>query len=105
MLNNIGSSVSSVITDPGAVLRTEIESAPAEVRGGASRLAFAITEARIAAAERLYSGKSAGSLADLVKDRAPEVHAQVATDFTRALAELRALPDDVAPDLAPSRRD
>jgi predicted lipoprotein len=101
VLNNIGSSVSSVITDPGAVLRTEIESAPAEVRGGASRLAFAITEARIAAAERLYSSKSAGSLADLVKDRAPEVHAQVATDFTRALAELRALPDDVAPDLAP----
>jgi predicted lipoprotein len=101
MLNNIGSSVSSVITDPGAVLRTEIESAPAEVRGGASRLAFAITEARIAAAQRLYSGKADGSLAELVKDSAPEVHAQVATDFTRALADLRALPDDVAPDLAP----
>jgi len=101
LLNNIGSSVSSVITDPGAVLRNEIESAPAEVRGGASRLAFPITESRIAAAQRLYAGESAGSLAALVRDSAPEVHAQVETDFARALVDIRALPENVPPALAP----
>jgi len=101
VLNNIGSSVSSVITDPGAVLRNEIESAASAVRGGASRLSFAITETRIAAAQRLYSGGADGSLAALVKDSAPEVHAQVETDFTRALADLRALPENTGPDLAP----
>jgi predicted lipoprotein len=102
VLNNIGSSVSSVITDPGAVLRTEVESAPAEVRGGPSRLAFAIAESRIAASQRLYSGESGGSLAALVKESAPEVYAQVESDFTRALTDLRALPENVAPDLAPA---
>ena len=102
VLNNIGSSVSSVITDPGAVLRSEVKSDPAEVRGGPSRLAFAITERRIAAAQRLYSGESDRALAALVKDSAPEVHAQVETDFTRALADLRALPENVAPDRAPA---
>lgn len=102
ILNNIGSSVSSVITDPGAVLRTEVESAPDEVRGGVSRLAFAITESRIAAARRLYSGESSASLATLVRTSAPEVHEQVAADFERALADLRALPADVAPALAPT---
>jgi predicted lipoprotein len=102
VLNNIGSSVSSVITDPGAVLRNEIQSSPAEVRGGASRLAFPISECRVAAARQLYSGESAGALAALVKDSAPEVHAQVETDFARALAELRALPENVVPALAPA---
>lgn len=102
VLNNIGSTVSSVITDPGAVLRTEVESAPDDVRGGASRLAFAITESRIAAAQRLYSGESSASLAALVQATAPDVHAQVETDFERALADLRALPTNVAPDSAPA---
>ena len=102
LLNNIGSSVSSVITDPGAVLRNEIEKVPTEVRGGPSRLAFAITESRIAAAQRLYSGESDGSLASLVKRNAPEVHDQVASDFARALKQVRALPEDVAPDRAPA---
>jgi hypothetical protein len=102
VLNNIGSSVSSVITDPGAVLRNEIEGGVAEVRGGASRLAFPISECRIAAAQRLYSGESAGALAALVKDSAPEVHAQVEGDFARALADLRALPENVTPALAPA---
>ena len=102
VLNNIGSSVSSVITDPGAVLRTEIEAAPSDVRGGTSRLAFAITETRIAAARRLYSGESSACLAALVQENAPEVHTQVANDFDRALADLRALPANVAPALAPA---
>jgi len=101
VLNNIGSSVSSVITDPGAVLRNEVESAPTAVRGGVSCSAFAITESRIAAARRLYRGESAASLAALVEDRAPDVHAQVEADFTRALAGLRALPANIAPALAP----
>jgi hypothetical protein len=102
VLNNIGSSVSSVITDPGAVLRAEIESTASDVRGGASRLAFAITESRIAAAQRLYSGESSTSLAALVREKAPDVHAQVSTDFSRALSDLRALPTNVAPDRAPA---
>lgn len=101
VLNNIGSSVSSVITDPGAVLRSEVESATADVRGGASRSAFAISESRVAAAGRLYSGESAACLATLIKDSAPEVHSRVESDFARALADLRALPENVAPDRAP----
>jgi len=102
VLNNIGSTVSSVITDPGAVLRTEVESAPSDVRGGASGLAFAITESRITAAQRLYSGKSSACLAALVQATAPDVHMQVVTDFERALTGLRALPANVAPALAPA---
>jgi len=101
VLNNIGSTVSSVITDPGAVLRSEVESGPDEVRGGASQLAFAITERRIAAAQRLYAGESSACLAELVKATSPEVHTQVTTDFERALTDLRALPANMAPALAP----
>jgi predicted lipoprotein len=102
LLSNIGSSVSSVITDPGAVLRSEVDSSPLELRGGASLLAFAISECRIAAAQRLYSGESEHSLAALVEGSAPDVYARVASDFTRALTELRALPENVAPKLAPA---
>ena len=102
LLSNIGSSVSSVITDPGAVLRSELDSSPREQRGGASLLAFAITESRIAAAQRLYSGESERSLSALIKDSAPDVHTQVASDFARALADPRALPENVAPNLAPA---
>jgi predicted lipoprotein len=102
LLNNIGSSVSSVITDPGAVLRDEVASSPTELRGGPSHSAFAIASSRIAAAQRLYSGEADGSLAALVKDSAPEVHAQVETEFARALSDLRALPERVAPNLVPA---